>query len=114
MTASVERYLESVGAELIMTPTLARPPIRAVRWSEKGWAANMLANMTYAPFAGLFNVLGWPAMSVPFGVHPTSGTPMAVHLVGRPGSEAVLLGVAAQFENAHPWPRVAPDFAAGR
>ncbi|GAA1460268.1 amidase [Williamsia maris] len=111
LIASVERYLESVGAELIMTPTLARPPIRAARWSERGWAANMLANVSYAPFAGLFNVLGWPAMSVPFGVHPTSGTPMAVHLVGRPGSEAVLLGVAAQLESAHPWPRVAPGFA---
>ncbi|MCX6469800.1 MAG: amidase family protein [Corynebacteriales bacterium] len=108
--ARVERYLDTAGADVAMTPMLARPPIDAARWSERGWLANMYANIGYAPFAGLINLLGWPAMSVPFGVHPASKTPMAVQVFGRPGSEATLLGLAAQIEQARPWPRIAPGF----
>ena len=40
-----------------------------------------------------------------------SGTPLAVQLVGPPGSEATLLAVARQLETAQPWRRVAPGFA---
>ncbi|MGU3291784.1 amidase [Williamsia sp. M5A3_1d] len=108
--ARVERYLDETGADVAMTPMLARPPIDAARWSGRGWLANMYANIGYAPFAGLINLLGWPAMSVPFGIHPASKTPMAVQVFGRPGSEATLLGLAAQIEQAHPWPRIAPGF----
>lgn len=103
-------YLERNNADLLMTPTLATPPLRARQWSGKGWASNMWANINYAPFPGLFNLLGWPAMSVPFGVHPVSGTPVAVHFAGRPGSETRLLRLAAQLEAARPWQRVAPGY----
>jgi amidase len=48
-------------------------------------------------------------MVVPAGEAP-DGTPLAVQLVGRPGTEAVLLGVAAQLERARPWRRVAPGY----
>ncbi|WP_346657001.1 hypothetical protein [Streptomyces sp. F001] len=40
--------------------------------------------------------------------HLPSGAPCAVQLVGRPGSEAELLGLAAQLEAARPWQRTAP------
>ncbi|WP_299570373.1 amidase [uncultured Williamsia sp.] len=110
IVARVEGYLDRAGSDLVMTPTLARPPIRAQEWSRRGWLPNMYANIGYAPFAGLVNLLHWPAMSVPMGVHPTAGTPMAVHLFGRPGSEATLLAVAAQIEQARPWARVAPAY----
>lgn len=103
-------YLDRNDADLLMTPTLATPPLKARQWSTKGWAANMWANVNYAPYAGLFNLLGWPAMSVPFGVHPVSGTPLGVHFAGKPGSEARLLQLAAQLEAARPWQRVAPGY----
>jgi amidase len=103
-------YLDRNKADVLMTPMLATPPLKARRWSAKGWASNMWANVNYAPFAGLFNLLGWPAMSVPFGVHPQSGTPMAVQFAARPGSEARLLQLAAQVEAARPWQRVAPGY----
>jgi amidase len=103
-------YLDRNNAEVVMTPALAAPPLPAKAWSTKSWAANMWANVGYAPFQGLFNLLGWPAMSVPFGVHPKSRTPLAVHFAGRPGSEAVLLKLAAQIEAARPWQRVAPGY----
>lgn len=107
---SVAAYLDSTGADLLMTPALGRPPIEARTWSTKSWAANIWANVNYAPFQGVFNVIGWPAMSVPFGVHPVSNTPLAVHVAGRPGSEKTMLALAAQIESARPWQRVAPGF----
>ena len=103
-------YLDRNQADVLMTPALAAPPLEAKAWSSKSWAANMWANINYAPFQGLFNLLGWPAMSVPFGVHPVSKTPVAVHFAGRPGSEATLLKLAAQIEAARPWQRVAPGY----
>jgi amidase len=103
-------YLDRNKADVLLSPALATSPPPAKLWSARGWAANMWANVNYAPFCGLFNMLGWPAMSVPFGVHPATRTPLAVHFAGRPGSEAVLLTLAAQIEAARPWQRVAPGF----
>jgi len=71
------------------------------------WLANVLANTNYSPLTPPWNLTGWPAMSVPFGTLP-SGAPCAVQLVGRPGSEAMLLEVAQQLEKLHPWQRTAP------
>lgn len=94
----------------LLTPTLAHQPPRAREWGVKGWWANTVSSAFYAPFAAPWNLAGWPAMSVPAGLGP-AGTPLAVQLVGRPGSEAMLLAVARQLEVAQPWPRVSPAFA---
>lgn len=94
--------------DVLVTPALARSPIEARRWSTGGWATTMVANVRYAPFAAPWNIAGFPAMSVPVGMHPVSGTPVAVQLVARPGGESVLLGLASQLEAAMPWPRTAP------
>ena len=96
--------------DVLLTPTLAQQPRRSREWGERGWWANVLSNAYYAPFAAPWNLAGWPAMSVPAGIGP-AGTPLAVQLVGRPGSEATLLALAGQLEQAKPWPRVAPGFA---
>ena len=96
--------------DIFMTPTLAQPPIEAKAWGRGSWAATMKANIQYAPFAAPWNVAGFPAMSVPAGIHPVSRTPMAVQLVARPGRESLLLAVAAQIEQFRPWISVAPDY----
>ena len=106
----IERCMDLASAQVIMTPTLARPPIRARQWSRRGWLANVIANVSYAPYPGLFNLLRWPAISIPTGVHPVSGTPVAVQLAARPGSELLLLGLAAQIERQRPWQRVASGY----
>jgi amidase len=93
--------------DVLLTPTLAQPPIPAHAWAERGWWPNVWSNLRYAPFAAPWNVLGWPAVSVPAGLSP-DGLPLGVQLVGRPGSEATLLGLAAELERARPWPRTAP------
>jgi amidase len=92
--------------DVLVTPTLAHPPLLAKAWHERGWLANVVSNAHYAPFAAPWNLAGWPAMSVPAGLD-SRGLPLAVQLVSRPGAEALLLSVAAQLEKLRPWPRVA-------
>ncbi|WP_327720905.1 amidase family protein [Streptomyces sp. NBC_00490] len=93
--------------DVLLTPALARRSPKSAPWHERGWLRNVLANTNYSPLTPPWNLTGWPAMSVPFGKLP-SGAPTAVQLVGRPGSEAVLLEVAEQLEKLHPWERTAP------
>ncbi|MGW1621492.1 amidase [Streptomyces sp. NPDC002172] len=93
--------------DVLLTPALARHAPKAAPWHERGWFRNALAGSNYSPLTPAWNLTGWPAMSVPFGTLP-SGAPCAVQLVGRPGSEAVLLEVAQQLETLRPWQRTAP------
>jgi amidase len=90
--------------DVLMTPTLAQPPIESRAWSRTSWPSTLWANARYAPFAAPWNMIGWPAMTVPAGLD-ADGRPVGVHLVGRPGSERVLLGLAAQIEERRPWRR---------
>ncbi|MFK0282906.1 amidase [Streptomyces sp. NPDC090499] len=93
--------------DVLLTPALARHAPKAAPWHRRGWLRNALAGSNYSPLTPAWNLTGWPAMSVPFGTLP-SGAPCAVQLVGRPGSEAVLLEVARQLETLRPWQRTAP------
>lgn len=105
----LRRILEPFFTEhdVLLTPALARRAPAAGPWHERGWVRNLLANTHYSPLTPPWNLTGWPAMSVPFGVLP-SGAPCAVQLVGRPGSELELLDVASQLESLKPWTRTAP------
>ena len=49
-----------------------------------------------------FNLTGSPALSMPAGFD-ANGMPLAVQLVGRPFSEAVLYRVAHAYEQSTPW-----------
>jgi amidase len=106
--AATERFF--ADHDVLVTPALAQAPIEAAAWGQRGWLANFLANIRYAPFAAPWNLAGWPAIAVPAGLHP-NGMPLSVQLVGRPGSETLLLGVAHQLEALCPWPRTAPAYA---
>jgi amidase len=105
--ATAEQFFGS--HDVVVTPGLAQSPKRALAWSQRGWLANMLSDARYAPYAAPWNLAGWPAMVVPAGRAP-DGMPLTVQLVGRPGTEAILLGLAAQLEQQRPWMHVAPDY----
>lgn len=94
--------------DLLVTPTLAAPPVEAARWGRRSWPRVFAANARYAPYAAPWNHAGYPAVSVPAGVHPHTGTPLAVQLVAPDGGEQLLLGVSALLERLAPWSRVAP------
>ncbi|HLV59292.1 MAG TPA: amidase [Natronosporangium sp.] len=95
--------------DVLMTPALAAAPPRAVAWHRRTWAANLVANIRYAPYAAPWNLAGLPALVVPVGTRP-DGLPLAVQLVGRPGAELLLLAVAGQLERQLPWRRHAPGW----
>jgi amidase len=96
--------------DLLVTPTLATPPIEAARWGQRSGPRVFATGARYAPYPAPWNYAGYPAVSVPAGLHPRTRTPMAVQLVAPDGGEQLLLGVAALLERVAPWPRVAPDF----
>jgi amidase len=92
--------------DVLLMPTLARPAPAAHRW-ERAWLRSFVSSVTYAPMTGVWNMAGYPAATVPMGLD-ASGRPRSAQLVAGPGKEDLLLGLAAQLERAHPWPRVAP------
>ncbi len=97
--------------DIVATPTLLRTAPAADRWSDRGWLPNAVSSIRYASYPGIWNMLGWPAASVPAGIHPDNGMPIGVQLAGRPGSEATILALAAEIADLQPWQRIAPGYA---
>ncbi|WP_182524374.1 amidase [Nocardioides dongkuii] len=111
--------------DLLLTPTTATPPPRvgafdlpapvalAQRVLLAARAGSVLRftpivdqliseNLGWVPYTQLANLTGRPAMSVPLHWTP-AGLPMGVQLVGPLGSDARLLRLAAELEQAAPW-----------
>jgi amidase len=92
------------GFYLLLTPTLASPPPQLgtlMPTAENPYATleRVFATVQFTP---QFNVTGQPAISLPL-YWNGQGLPIGVQLVGPFGGEAMLLQVAAQLEEAHPW-----------
>jgi amidase len=109
-----EKFRERMAAffddvDVVLTPITAGPPLAARPWHERSWAANMAANMRWAPWGAPWNFVGFPAMTVPAGVRP-EGLPVAIQLAGPPGAEKRLLWLAGELERRQPWRRYAPVF----
>jgi amidase len=83
------------GADLLLTPSLATPPLRVGALT--GLKTLALAGRG-VPYTPTWNVTGQPALSVPAGMTP-DGLPLAVQLIGPPGSEQLLLSVAVQLQD---------------
>jgi amidase len=92
--------------DLLITPVLAALPPRA-EWSRRSWTATMWTETRFAPFPASWNFAGYPAASIPAGMHST-GMPLSVQLVASAGGEQTILAVASQLETLRPWPRHAP------
>jgi amidase len=116
----VERSLKKISKffldyDLLITPTLARSGPQAELWSKRSWFANLASNIRYAPYQSTWNLLDWPAASIPAGWHNTDRLPLGVQIVAPPkpnaAGEALILSLALQLERIRPWPRVAPDFS---
>ena len=93
LTPTVARTAWPVG-----TPDPNRDHLRPVQW--------LHTLFELVPFTPLYNVTGQPAINLPAGSH--DGLPVGVQLAAAPGCEALLLSIAAQFEQLRPWASVRP------
>lgn len=92
--------------DLVLTPTLAMPPlpVGALR-DDDDPAADFAAQTRFTPWTSVANLSGRPAMSLPLHTTMVKGTrlPIGVMLTAGFGQEAVLLSVAAQLEAELGW-----------
>jgi amidase len=101
---SLGRFFERY--DVLITPMLTQPP------ADIGWLGKPASDLdtfwekfsgdAYSPFAGIFNVTGQPAASIPCLV-TDDRRPVGVQIVARFGDEATLFGLSAQIEEARPW-----------
>jgi amidase len=92
--AAAERWLADY--DVLLTPVVSRVPGAAGALTGRGYLSTYLAAARSVPFCQAWNLAGFPAVTVPVGVRDR--LPLVVQLVGRPGTESLLLGVAAQLE----------------
>lgn len=105
MIASLYRSdLNPGGFDLIMSPTLATLPPKLGSFDDSGPdpMAAMLKARDFANFTAAFNATGQPAISIPMEMS-AGGMPIGMQLVAPMWREDLLLQVAAQVEEAHPW-----------
>jgi len=100
MRASLLRQMEEFPVLLMPPCGVTAFPHRTRRWkvgAEAGEAGIGLFQATMP--ATPFNLLGLPAVVIPFGMSAT-GLPIGVQLVGRPYEEELILELAVRLENA--------------
>ena len=102
------------GHDLLMSPTMGElpPPLGSFAADPDDPLKTIHRGEKTAGFTALLNATGNPAISLPLGwsQHETGGPdgapshlPIGVQLIAPLGGEDVLLRVAAQLEEAHPW-----------
>lgn len=93
--AQLEQRIRDAGIDLIATPTQPfTPPI--IGTQRVAFAGRDSVDVTTAMcgLTEIFNVTGWPAISVPCGIDPL-GMPVGIQLAGLPWREADCLAAAA-------------------
>ena len=87
--------------DVLVTPTLPRtaPPLGTLG-ADLSTAGDEY--MDFITFTYPYNCTGQPAISLPLGLD-SAGLPIGVQLVGPPRGEGVILGLAAQLEDASTW-----------
>jgi len=120
--------------DLLLTPTLASPPVRHGELHAQGFEATLQGlaarlgigrylrygpllrqaatrAFRFMPFSPMWNITGQPAASLP--LHWTAdGLPVGVQAVARFGEETTLISFAAQVEQARPWAQIIPPVVA--
>jgi aspartyl-tRNA(Asn)/glutamyl-tRNA(Gln) amidotransferase subunit A len=98
--------------DVLLTPTTAVPAFGA-EWPMPSMinGAEVHPSMT-VPFTMLAN-LGWhPAVSLPAG-QTAGGLPVGLQVQCRRHADEVVLRLARLYEQARPWPRLAPGYSGG-
>ena len=97
MEQHFERY------DVILSPvTGSLTPKLGLLSLDQPWDSYVHHAMGSAGFTVIANVSGQPAISLPLG-QSDSGLPVGMMFTARLGGEDVLLRLASQLEQAHPW-----------
>ena len=78
------------GTDYLLTPAIDGP---VVRWDE----IDSVTAAKLMRYSMPFNVLGWPALTIPLPAAGAAEAPQAVQLVGRPGGDRELLTFASRL-----------------
>jgi len=112
-----QRWARGVAAwwedhDLLLTPSVSAPTPPLGYLGPTAELTDLFSRMgTIVGFSMQFNITGQPAISLPLARH-ADGLPLGVQLVGASGREDVLLRIASQLEEAHPWRDRRPPVAA--
>lgn len=88
--------------DVMLAPTTASPPLPIGSIDGLApWDTHKVV-VGSCPYAWAWNVLGWPAVSVPAG-HTGAGLPVGAQLAGPANSEPLLLALAAELERVEQW-----------
>lgn len=82
--------------DLVLTPAMATLPPPVGHYLGQDADTDYRLQCQYTPFTSMVNVAGLPALTLPT-LRTAAGLSMGVQLIGRTGSEALLLAVAAQM-----------------
>jgi amidase len=87
------------SCDVLLTPTTAKPAPKVGALAGRGYWPTSTAASAACPFAWAWNVVGWPALSVPAGF-TSAGLPIGAQLLGRENDERTLLALGAELERA--------------
>jgi aspartyl-tRNA(Asn)/glutamyl-tRNA(Gln) amidotransferase subunit A len=90
------------GCDLVLTPTLAAPPLPLGRDYYEEIAGRPVGIAGWTAFTYPLNMTGYPAATVPCGRTP-DGLPAGLQIIGPPRADALVLRAAAAFEAIAPW-----------
>ena len=95
------------GVDAVLTPTVALLPPRVGYFTEEDPELDFERQLTFTPWTAQANLTGQPAISVPVQWTDT-GLPVGMQLIGRSGTEPMLLALSGQLERARPWAHRTP------
>jgi aspartyl-tRNA(Asn)/glutamyl-tRNA(Gln) amidotransferase subunit A len=93
--------------DIVLSPATAVPAFAAEGPMPTTINGENVAPGMGVPFTMLANLCWNPAISVPAGL-TSDGLPIGMQIVGRRHADDVVLRLARIFEQAKPWPRLAP------
>lgn len=106
---TLKNTMIQLESELMQKYDILLTPVTTLRTPEIGYLSPLLSSKEilkrasyYAPFPGMQNVSGAPAISIPVGLD-SIGLPLGLQFAAAHGQDALLLELAYEIEAAQPW-----------
>ena len=104
--AFVERVLQSADVAILPVMAIRTPPVAECAPNAATFRARTLYELSR--FTRFVNMIGFPAVALPVGFDDR-GMPVALQMVGRPGSDLTLLLLACDLQEETDWHECVPD-----